>query len=211
MKLLLKCIAGLFLCTSLVAVAAPTDYKEGLYYHALKPNVATSNTDSKIEVIEVFFYACPHCNVLEPKVTKWLEDKKDRISFKRMPAIIGPSWIEQAKAYYTAERLGILDRLHPLLFKAIHEKGEQYYNSYAVKKFFLENGVTEQDFIRVYNSAEVSEDLNQARIMTVKYNLRGVPAMIINGKYKTAQYFTGTQETMLDVVDFLVKKERLNK
>ncbi len=190
--------------------AGPATFQEGVFYQKLDPPEPVATQDGRVDVVEVFFYACPHCNKLEPKIKDWLKDKQDKVNFRRVPAIMGPTWVDQAKAYYVAEKLGILETAHPALLKSIHNDGKQYYNEYSLLAFFLGQGVTEQAFIDAYNSPEVAEKVSQARVLTVRYGLRGVPAMIINGRYKTAQYFTGSQEKMLAVVDSLVAME-MNK
>ncbi len=194
-------------CVSQPARKEKPAFQEGLHYRKLQPAQPTASGDGRIEIVEVFLYACPHCHALDPKISRWLADKQDTVAFRRMPAILGPGWILQAKAYYVAEKLGILDTIHPALMKAIHEDGKQYHNDYSLMEFFIGQGVSQQDFIEAANSPEVAENLSRARVLTVQYGLRGVPAIIVNGRYVTAQYFTGTQETMLDVVDSLIAKE----
>lgn len=186
----------------------PSEYKLGSHYQLIKPPIPTQTNENQIEIVEMFFYACPHCNALEQKIQPWLKDKQDLVDFKRIPAILGPTWADQAKAYYVAEELDILDSIHPALLKAIHDDKRKFYNEYSVMEFFVEQGVDRQTFIEAYNSPQVAEKVNYARVITVKYALRGVPAIIINGKYKTAQFYTGSQEKMLDVVDFLITKEK---
>ncbi len=189
------------------ACTSQTDFKEGLHYQKLSPELTRQVDNDQIEVIELFFYGCPHCYELEPKIKAWVEKHADTISFQRIPAIVGPSWIAQAKAYYIAEHLGLLEKLHIAMFESIHKNGQQYYNDYAVMKFFLDQGVKEQAFAEASNSPVITEKLNQARIMTVKYNLRGVPAVIVNGKYKTAPFYNHNQEEMFEVLDMLIEQE----
>lgn len=200
----------LTLCCSSLLLAEPAqrEFSEGLEYQSIHPALATQNDDGRVEVMVLFLYACPHCHSLESKLTEWAKDKSEYISLTRMPAIIGAPWADQARAYYTAEKLGILDTAHQALFKSIHQDGEQYVDDQSVMRFFVRQGVKPADFIAAYRSPEVEEKVSQSRIMTVKYGIRGVPAIIINGKYRTAQYFTGTQEKLLAIVDMLVEKER---
>ncbi len=217
----LKALKLLVICTLLLLSAcssqkpitkvqsATPEYQLGAYYQLINPSVSANRTDGRVEVVEMFFYACPHCYVLEPKLANWLKGKQDIVKFKRIPAILGPTWADQAKAYYVAEKLNILDTIHPALLKAIHVDKRKFYDEYSVLDFFLEQGVDRKLFIDAYNSSYVAEKLNFARAMTVKYGLRGVPALIINGKYKTAQFYTGSQEKMLKVADFLISKELL--
>nr|WP_305910002.1 thiol:disulfide interchange protein DsbA/DsbL [Methylomarinum sp. Ch1-1]MDP4522947.1 thiol:disulfide interchange protein DsbA/DsbL [Methylomarinum sp. Ch1-1] len=136
----------------------------------------------------MFFYGCRHCYALEADINAWADEHADLISFRRLPAIVAPSWITLAKGFFIAEQLGELDRLHPALYEAIHKQGEQFNNDYMLMKFFIDHGVKRQAFIEANNSKALAEKLDHARIMTVKYGLRGVPAIIVNGKFKTAPF-----------------------
>jgi len=183
-------------------------FRQGHEFRLIQPPQTVEQTDNRIEVVEMFFYACPHCYSLEPKLAAWRKENKNLINFKRIPAILGPSWAEQARAYYIAEKLAILDSIHPALLKAIHKNKRQFYNKHSLMKFFKEQGIAEQIFNKTYHSPEIAEKLNYARIMTVKYKLHGVPAVIINGKYKTAPFYVKSQEKMLQVIDYLITRER---
>ncbi len=182
-------------------------FVEGLEYQLIDPPQATQNDDGRIEIVELFLYACPHCNVLRPKLEAWIKKNSDLVVLRRVPAIVGAPWADQARAFYTAKKLGILDKSHNALFKSIHEDGEQYADDESVMRFFVGLGVKPEDFIKVFRSPEVDEKVSQARILTVNYGIRGVPAIIINGKYRTAQYFTGSQEKLFEVLDMLIEKE----
>ncbi len=214
MSLFVLLIIGIFMtgCTTgrppLETAEAGKAFKEKIHYRQIKPAVKTDVKAGKIEVVELFFYACPHCYTLEPKIQSWLKDNEDIVEFRRIPAILGPTWADQAKAYYAAEMLGKLDIIHPALMQAIHRDKRRFYDEYTVMKFFIEHGVDKQDFINVYTSPEMAEKVNYARIMSVKYGLRGVPAIIINGKYKTAPFYTGSQEKMIEVMDYLIALEK---
>ncbi len=191
------------------AVDVKKKYREGLEYHRIEPPLPLSEQrkPGHVEVVEMFFYACPPCYKLDPKLKKWLQDKP-YIDFHRIPAIVGPTWADQARAFYMAEQLGDAEKLHQALFKAIHEDGEQIYNQYAVLKFFTGQGYDAKKIEELYYSQEIADSVNEARVRTVKYGLRGVPAVIVNGKFKTAPYFVRNQEEMLKVLEELVNMER---
>ncbi len=199
--------SSLFLMSGCATTQVAEPFKEGLHYHRIVPQQATQAPKGKIEVVEMFFYGCPHCYEIEAKIDRWAEDHQEDIHLRRMPAIVGPSWITQAKAYYIAEELGVLDKFHKAFFESIHKQGQQYYNDYALMKFFLELGVTADAFNQVNNSPSLTEKLSQARIMTVKYGLRGVPAIVVNGKYKTAPFYTRNLEDMFSVLNQLIEDE----
>ncbi len=195
--------------TDTATVSAGKNYREGLEYHRVEPPLPLSDQrePGRVEVVEMFFYACPACYELDPKLKKWLQDKP-YIDFHRMPAIVGPTWADQARAFYMAEQLGDAEKLHQAMFKAIHEDGEQVYNEYAITKFFTGQGYDPKKIDELYYSQQIADLVNEARVRTVKYGLRGVPAVIINGKFKTAPYFVRNQEEMLNVLEELVNMER---
>ena len=209
MKNLSLCAIALstLLTTSGAASAASAIHENG-QYHRIDPPVPTQVEAGQIEVVEVFFYACPHCYELDPKIREWLKNKPDDVTFRRVPAIVGPTWADQARAYYIAEALGMLDTFHGAFFDDIHKNGNQYYNRRTITRFLVEQGADEAEVAELYESAEIIEKASQARVQTVKYGLRGVPAIIIDGKYKTASYYTRSLDEMLEVVDVLIEQAR---
>lgn len=190
-----------------LAGSAAEEFQQGAQYQRIDPPAPLTEHKDKIEVVEMFFYACPHCYELEPRMRRWLKDKPD-VEFHRVPAIVGPSWADQARAYYIIQELGRSEPMHQALFKAIHEDGMQIYNEYSVLDFFSTQGVDRKKAQDLYLSPETAARVNEARIRTVKYGLKGVPAVIVNGKYKTAPYFVRNQEEMFKVLDHLIEKER---
>jgi thiol:disulfide interchange protein DsbA len=180
-----------------------------LHYSRIRPAQETASKAGRIEVVEMFFYACPHCNKLDPTIEKWAEKRAKDVDFIRVPAIIGPTWAEQAKAFYIAEALGIADEVRKKLFDSIHKDGNQYYNQYTLLTFFTEEmGVAPNRFIELYESPEIMQKASDARVKTVRYGIRGVPAIIVNGQYYTATYFIRDHDELLNVVDFLIDKVR---
>lgn len=176
-------------------------------YTTLSPSVATETGD-KIEVLEVFWYACPHCYDFEPYVKEWLTKLPEDVTFRRMPGIFRKSWIPHAKAFYTADKLGVLDDIHGPLFDAIHKQKKKVHDDAAFKKFFAKHGVDKSDFEEVYESEEIADKAKQAFLMGQKYKLSGVPAIIVNGKYMISGSSAGSFENMLKITDSLVDKER---
>ncbi len=184
------------------------EFHENLHYKKVPTQQPTQSGKDRIEVVEMFFYACPHCNKLDTTLDTWLKTKAKDVDFMRVPAIIGPTWAVQAKAFYVAEALGKGDEIRKKLFKSIHDDGKQYYNEYSMLTFFTEQGVDSDRFIELYESKDVVEKSSAAREKTVRYGIRGVPAIIVNGKYYTATYLTRDHKELLEVVDFLIEKER---
>jgi len=207
MKIFMKWMVVMLLPFYFVANATAQDYKEGDNYLRLSKPQPTSTPD-KIEVVELFWYGCPHCYHLEPEINKWLQNKPEDVEFVRLPAIVGPRWEPLAKAYYTAEVLGVLDKTHAALFEAIHEKKQKFTDEEQIMDFFTSHGVTESDFKKAFNSFAVSVKMNNAKLMTRRYAITGVPTLIVNGKYSVTGKLAGSQAGIIKVVNYLVAQER---
>ena len=167
-----------------------------------------TQSKGQIEVLEVFWYGCPHCYDFEPFIDKWLETKPEDVVFRRMPGIFRKDWIPHAKAYFTAEKLNILNRIHSSLFTAIHVKRAQINDDRSIKKFFLDSGVDKQKFKKIYESDEVDTKVKQAYVMGQRYKITGVPAVILNGKYMVSGSTAGSFENVTKIIDQLIEKER---
>ncbi len=183
---------------------------ESLGYETLSPAQPTQNQD-KIEVIEFFWYGCPHCYSLEPAIEKWLKTKPDNVEFIRQPAIFNSLWGKHAKAYFIAEALGVVDKVHADFFDAIQNKKQKLTTEDQLAKFFVAHGVDETEFRNTFNSFLVDAKLRQAKAMAPRYGITGVPAIIINGKYKTNGPLAKSQENIIKVMDRLIRKETLAK
>lgn len=186
---------------------AHAGFKEGVQYQAIENTQPTVSKD-KIEVLELFWYGCPHCYHLEPELESWLKNKPDDVVFVRLPAILGPSWELHARAFYTAELLGVSDRMHKALFDRLHKEKKPIRNVAQLKEIFMAHGVSAQDFDNTYKSFAVITKTNRARQAASLYGIKGVPALVVNGKYRTSAREAGGNKEMLDVVDFLVERER---
>ncbi len=176
-------------------------------YKRLSKPQPTDNPD-KIEIVEVFWYGCPHCYDFEPHLNKWLENKPDDVDFKRMPAVFRQDWLAHAKAYYTALELGVVDQVHSDIFTQIHEKRNMLNNESALKAFFVEHGVDGDAFTKTYNSRTVESHIKQALGKLRRYEITGVPAVVINGKYMTSGPIAGSYDTMIQTMNELIEKER---
>lgn len=186
---------------------------EGFEYNLVKPTIET-NDPSKVEVAELFWYGCPHCNEFEPTLNKWLKTKPDNVNFIRIPAVFRESWIPHARAYYTADALGVLDKTHSAFFEAIHKDRRRLATKKDIGEFFESHGVKPQDFDKVWNSFIVQSRVKRAITLTRRSGIKGVPSMMVNGKYRTSATEAGinnpggaSNDEMLKVVDLLVAKE----
>lgn len=193
---------------ALSALAQPARYVAGTHYVELAAPVPTLNPD-RIEVVEVFWYGCGHCFRFEPLIENWEANKPADVDFVRFPGMWNDLMKVHAQAFYTAEALGKVDELHNPIFEAINIQGSRLQNERQLSDFFVQHGVSADDFKSAFNSFGVRTKVNQAEAKMRQYQVRSTPNMIVNGKYLVS---TGeavpTQEAMLDVVNFLVDLER---
>ena len=170
---------------------------------------ANTNDSSKVEVLEVFWYGCSHCFRFEPLIANWEAVMPADVDFGRFPAIWNGLMEVHAQVYYTAEAMDALDVVHEHVFNAINIEGNRLQNEGQIGALFAKYGINEDDFTKSFNSFSVRTKVNQAKQRMEAYEIRSTPNMIVNGKYLVA---TGqsvlTQADMLEVVDFLVEKER---
>jgi len=176
-------------------------------YELVTPPQPTTSKD-KVEVVELFWYGCPHCFKLEPYVERWLKRKPKNVKFVRMPGMFRPSWEIHGRAYYTAEILGVVDKVHRPMFDAIHEQKRPMNTEAAIMALFKKNGVSEKDFKRAFHSFAVETKLRRAKDMGRRYGARGVPAIIVNGKYRISAQSAGGNAKIFKVVNKLAKQEK---
>lgn len=179
-------------------------------YEALSTPQPTQHPD-KVEVIEFFWYGCPHCYSFEPALENWLKTLPKNVEFIRQPAVFNETWGKHAKAYFVAEALGVVDKVHADLFDAIQNKKEKLETEEQLAKFFTDHGVDAAKFHEAFNAFAVDTKMRQAPAIAARYGITGVPTVIINGKYVTSGPLAGSQEKMLDVMNALIKKESAAK
>lgn len=189
-------------------MASAQKYDAGIDYLLVKPPQPT-RTGEKVEVLEVFWYGCPHCYQFEPALKRWSAKLPEHARFERMPAIFSgrPAWAMHARAYYTAELMGVLDRVHQPLFDALHKEKRRLFDQASLAQFFAEQGVDKQEFNKTFNSFAVDTRVRRAREMSRRYGISGVPSLIINGKYRLSGSITGSTDRMLQIADYLIDKE----
>ncbi|HUJ01563.1 MAG TPA: thiol:disulfide interchange protein DsbA/DsbL [Usitatibacter sp.] len=167
-----------------------------------------TESNGKIEVIEFFWYGCPHCYHLEPMVNAWLKNKPDDVVFKRVPAYPAESWGVLARVFYTIQAMGLLPEFHEKIFDAIHKDGVNLQNKKILEQWLAKNGVDPKKYDDVEKSFTVQSDLQRAKQMTVNYKVDSVPRLVVNGKYYTSGELAGTPERIFAVVDELIAKVR---
>jgi thiol:disulfide interchange protein DsbA len=204
------------LLTAVLLLAGPAMAGEafiaGTHYSVIDVPVATGleeTAPAQVEVVEVFSYMCIHCYSFDPLLQRWEEDKPEGAAFSRLPAVFSDDWALMARAFYTAEILGVAEQMHGPLFQAIHVKPQNIRSEQVMAGLFNESaGVAEEAFSKAYNSFFVRSRVMQARSKSRAYGLNSVPTMIVNGKYRVDGRMAGSNQAMLDVVNFLVERER---
>ena len=181
------------------------EYDEGIEYKLLK-KVQPAPTDGKVQVIEFFSYACPHCYRFEPYIESWMKTKSDNIEFIHVPAVFSANWEALASLYYAAEVLGVQDKMHPVIFEAMHGKGKHARSLDDLKVVFEANGVSGKDLDNALNSFTVAAKTRKAKNMTKAYGIESVPNVVVQGKYMTNGTLAESHANVFKVVDFLADK-----
>lgn len=182
-------------------------YTAGEDYAVITP-AQPGGTDGKVQVVEMFWYGCPHCYQFEPYLRDWEENKPANVEFIKMPAIFNnPRWQLHAAAFYTAEVLGVLDKFHQPFFDAIHAGNQRMGGKSDIREFFTGIGVDGKTFDETFDSFAVQAKVRRAADLTRRYGISGVPCLVVNGKYVVDGPMAKSYENMLRIVDALVEKE----
>jgi thiol:disulfide interchange protein DsbA len=204
-------VAAAFALVSVTACAQAgvEPYQSGVNYFPIDPPQPTASGD-KVEVLEVFSYACIHCAHFEPHVQAWKQKMPAEASFAYMPAIFNPSWETMARAYYAGEVLGIADKAHQDVYDGVHVRRDVR-NLEDIAKIYAKHGKTEQQFLDATKSFGVEMKINRAKQMVPRYGIDGTPSVIVAGKYRVTGGSAGGLDKVFDVVNFLVAKEAAAK
>ena len=192
---------------SLSAIAAPEEVFEGRDYTRVSVPQPVA-TGKKIEVLEFFWYRCPHCNALEPGLDAWLKKLPKDAQVRRVPAVFRDDWMPGAKIYYTLEQMGQLSRLHQKVFDAYHVDNLNLNDPAVLGSWIAKQGVDRKKFESIYNSFSIQSKAMQGARLASTYGIMGVPAFIIDGKYTTSESMTGSEPRLFEVLDQLIVKAR---
>jgi thiol:disulfide interchange protein DsbA len=197
---------ALAIAAALFMLAFGASAQEGPW-KLMNPPQPTENS-GKIEVIEFFWYGCPHCYALEPEVVAWLKRAPKDVEFKRVPAYPSESWGEAAKLFYTLETMGLLPQLHEKAFDAIHKDQVNLMNKRQRDQWLAKNGVDPAKYDAAEKSFTVATKLARDKQMTLDYKVDGVPRVIVAGKYYTSSEQAGGATRVFPVVDQLIEMAR---
>ena len=165
-------------------------------------------TGDQIEVLEIFWYGCPHCYALEPYLKKWLKNKPEFVEFVQLPAVLNRSWAFDARVFYTFVALGLMDELHEAYFDAIHQDRRRMKNVEQVASWAQEQGIDPKLILDTFNSFGVDSMLANATQMSGRYEADGVPTIIVDGKYRTTVSLAGGHNEIIDLINYLAQRAK---
>ena len=201
-------IAAALLLGSQLAMAQLEPYQEGVHYFKIAQVPASTGSDT-VEVTELFSYACSHCNTMEPYVESWAQSKPDNVVFNRIAVAFGrKAWEMMARAYITAEMLGIVEETHPAMMDAIWKEGKQFRKLEDLADFYSGFGVEKSAFLANYESFAADSQLRRSQRDVQLFGITGTPSLVVNRKYRVqSNKDVKDYNAMLDIVDYLVVKE----
>jgi thiol:disulfide interchange protein DsbA len=191
----------------------------GTNYRVVSPAQPTNVGSGKVEVLEIFWYACPHCYALEPYIEAWLKKKPAYIEYVRVPVMWGPIHRAHAQLFYTLEALGKLEALHERAFEEVHHlvelqkpplvaPGDDAETLHLMSNWAASQGIAAKDFTEAWNSFSVNKDLQTAEELTRRYRVEGVPLFVVNGKYVTDVGMANGQANLVSLLDDLAASEK---
>jgi thiol:disulfide interchange protein DsbA len=195
---------------SLSALAAGAEAFEGHDYTRVN-NPQPVATGSKVEVLEFFWYRCPHCFQLEPALATWLKTLPKNAQVRRVPAVFRDDWLPGAKLYYTLEQMNLLGKLHHKAFDAYHVENVNLNDPAVLGGWIDKQGVDRKKFEGIYNSFSTQSKATQGARLATAYAISGVPAFVIDGKYATSVSMTGSPARLFEVLDQLIVKARAER
>jgi thiol:disulfide interchange protein DsbA len=183
-------------------------FKEGTHYKKVVPAQPTSIGPGKVEVLEVFWYGCPHCFVLDPAIESWRSTGKPAyVQFVRLPAMWNDQLRMHARLFYTAEALGKLEELHTPIFREIQMNANALETVEKITAFFRQHGVSPEEFQTAFSSFAVESKLQRAEVLNRRYRVQSVPLMIVNGKYSVDASSAGGEQPLFTLVNELAASE----
>jgi thiol:disulfide interchange protein DsbA len=177
-------------------------------YTELKQQQPAERGAGKVEVLEFFWYGCPHCYNLEAPLEGWLKKLPADVQFVRVPAILSERWQYDAAIYYTFEAMNLVGKLHKPFFDAIHRDNLRTENQQALAEWLKKHGVDEKRFFDTMKSMGVDTRVRRAAQLTLNYRINGTPAMAVAGRYTVSAEQGRSHTGMLETVDYLVGTAR---
>lgn len=202
-----SCLTALLaLALASASASAQMAFVEGTDYQAISPPVQTSDPD-KVVVTEIFWYGCPHCFRFEPYVERWSSSLPEGVVFEQVPSSLNPGWTVHARAFYSFKMMAVLEEVHRDFFDAIHLERQRLMDLDSIADFVASKGLDAEAFRENYASFPVETQVRKDNKKEMRYGHRGVPAVIVNGKYLVSASMAGSNERMIEIINFLVSRE----
>jgi protein dithiol oxidoreductase (disulfide-forming) len=200
-----RSVSVIFMLLCAAQASAQGLYNEGQQYFRLKTPMPVS-TGAKIEVLEFFSYACPHCGTLEPHMEKWRATMPKNTQFLGVPAVFHDQWVPYARAYYASVDLKISAKSHSALFKALYEQKKNFTSLDEMATWYSQFGVSAKQFTDAFTAKGMEDRLKRVIDITPKYEVDGTPTIIVDGKYKCDGVSAGGYDKMPALINFLISK-----
>ncbi|WP_260291809.1 thiol:disulfide interchange protein DsbA/DsbL [Sedimenticola hydrogenitrophicus] len=212
-KLTLIRVLSLFVFMFLAAGApAQTPFEEEVHYFSIIPEQPGAEGD-KVQVVEFFWYACPHCYKLEPHIGQWLERKPDAVEFVRIPAMFKRADVVlHAKTFYALTLMGVEDELNAAIFDEIHVRKNRLATAEDMEALLADKGVDVEAYRKAMKSFAVQTQSRRAEVLAGRFDIRGVPAFVVDGKYRTSGLEGDLQMQAIDyLIDKVIAEKRAKK
>lgn len=183
----------------------------GREFLQLEPRVPVAAPAGSIEVVDFFWYSCPHCNAFEPSLQAWQKRLPADVTLRRVPVGFRDEFVPQQRLFFSLQAMGLIDKLHTRVFAAIHEEHLDLTRGKTIAAWVAQQGVDGAKFASLFDSAEVGEKVRQATALQDAYRVAGVPALGVAGRYYTDGEIAGSMARVLQVVDHLVAEVRASK
>jgi thiol:disulfide interchange protein DsbA len=175
-------------------------------YRLIEPQPVQSG--ARIEVIDFFWYGCPHCYNLQPALEEWLKRIPPDVALRRIPAILRDNWAPHARIYYTLESLGELERLHQAVYHGYHVQELHMSKPDVMAQWAERHGIAREKWTQAYNSPEVTQKVERAKMLTLDYNVQGTPSLVVDGRYLTSPAMARSEQRMIPILEDLLRIAR---
>jgi thiol:disulfide interchange protein DsbA len=198
---------GLLVLFSLgqASLADELDWQAGLHFHPISPAPPPASAEVPVEVVEFFWYGCPHCYQFEPYIEKWAAAKPEGVGFEQVPVLFGGAADLHAQAFYALEVMGERERLHEPLFRAMHREGRKLRSQAELEAWLADQAVDLEVFRAAMGSFAVNAKVNRARALMRRYGVKSVPSVVVDGRYRSGSGFQG-YDGIIEVTGYLVDK-----
>jgi len=202
---------GFSALASRAALAQSGKPRVGTDYFKLSRAAPVDAPTGKIELIEFFWYSCPHCNAFEPVLAQWIKTLPADVAFRRVPVGFRPDFVAQQQLFYALEAMGLLDKLHAQVFAAIHRDRLKLSTAADIGAWVVQQGVDAQVFASHFNSFGTATNVRRATQLTNAYNVEGVPALGVAGRFYTDGQLSKSMDRALQVAAFLLDEVRAGR